>query len=256
VSPAGVPDGARWTNVPDLFFSRHLVEIGDAATLKVALHLLWRLARRPPGAPPAVRLAELRADTLLQRSLLATLVEPEGADALPPAAPGASPADHDAALDAVLDASVRALEARGWLVAARVTGDRGPQEWLWLDVPEGRRHYERWVAGGVVLPEPPVARLPVPAPRGNVFVVYEENIGALTPMLAEALIEAEATYPEGWIEDAIRLAVANNVRRWSYVRAILERWLREGRGNETDRRVGDEGRGRDADGPYADYIEH
>ena len=34
---------------------------------------------------------------------------------------------------------------------------------------------------------------------------------------------------DGWIEEAIKLAVTNNVRRWRYVQSILERWRVEGR---------------------------
>ena len=51
-----------------------------------------------------------------------------------------------------------------------------------------------------------------------------------SPLLAEELLDAEQTYPAEWIEEAFRIAVTNNVRRWAYVRAILERWAEEGRG--------------------------
>ena len=47
---------------------------------------------------------------------------------------------------------------------------------------------------------------------------------------AEELLDAEQTYPAEWIEEAFRIAVTNNVRRWVYVRRILERWADEGRG--------------------------
>ena len=56
----------------------------------------------------------------------------------------------------------------------------------------------------------------------------------LTPLLAEELKDAEREYPADWIKDAFRIAVGNNVRRWNYVRGILERWRREGRGERRD----------------------
>ena len=72
--------------------------------------------------------------------------------------------------------------------------------------------------------------------RPNIYALYEQNIGTITPMMAEILKEDEEAYPEGWIEEAIRIAVTRNARNWKYVQAILERWQKEGRGNEQHRR--------------------
>jgi DNA replication protein DnaD len=55
-------------------------------------------------------------------------------------------------------------------------------------------------------------------------------------MIADELREAENTYPAPWIEEAIKLAVTNNVRRWKYIAAILERWRQEGKQDATNRR--------------------
>ncbi|MEJ2753177.1 MAG: DnaD domain protein, partial [Chloroflexota bacterium] len=65
--------------------------------------------------------------------------------------------------------------------------------------------------------------------RPNIFVLYEQNIGALTPLIADELRDAEQTYPPQWIEEAIKIAVENNVRRWRYIITILERWRLEGK---------------------------
>ncbi len=65
--------------------------------------------------------------------------------------------------------------------------------------------------------------------RPNIFELYEANIGALTPMIADALTDAEEDFAPQWIEDAIRLAVENNKRNWKYCLAILERWKAEGK---------------------------
>jgi DnaD/phage-associated family protein len=70
----------------------------------------------------------------------------------------------------------------------------------------------------------------------NIFKLYEENIGAITPMMAEILKQDEADYPSAWIEEAIRIAVKRNARNWKYVQAILNRWQKEGRGNGQNRR--------------------
>lgn len=65
----------------------------------------------------------------------------------------------------------------------------------------------------------------------NVFALYEENIGPLTPMLADTLDDAEKTYTLSWVVDAIALAVENNKRNWRYCEAILKRWQRDGKDN-------------------------
>jgi DnaD/phage-associated family protein len=87
-------------------------------------------------------------------------------------------------------------------------------------------------------------------------VLYEQNIGALTPLLAERLQEAENEYPVAWIESAIEIAVANNVRKWRYVEAILEDWKTKGRDDQEDRRDLEETRQRYLGGEFAEYIKH
>jgi DNA replication protein len=71
--------------------------------------------------------------------------------------------------------------------------------------------------------------------KPNIYKVYEENIGPLTPLIADTLRDAEETYPADWIKEAMEIAIENNVRRWRYVESILDRWKKEGR-NGTDRR--------------------
>ena len=85
-------------------------------------------------------------------------------------------------------------------------------------------------------------------------MVYERNIGILTPMMAEILRDAEKEYPAGWIEEAMRIAVEHNARSWKYVAAILERWKKEGRGGK--KTTAEEERRRYVEGEYADFIEH
>lgn len=72
--------------------------------------------------------------------------------------------------------------------------------------------------------------------RPNIFVLYEQNIGPLTPLIADQLRDAEQTYPVEWIEEAVKLAVQNNVRKWRYVLSILERWRQEGKVDGISRR--------------------
>jgi len=66
-------------------------------------------------------------------------------------------------------------------------------------------------------------------PTVNIFAIYEQNIGMITPMIAEELKEAEKLYPSQWIEEAFKEAVTLNKRSWKYIARILERWASEGK---------------------------
>jgi DnaD/phage-associated family protein len=93
------------------------------------------------------------------------------------------------------------------------------------------------------------------AERPNIFRLYEENIGPLTPIITDNLRAAEDDYSPEWIEDAIRIAVEKNVRNWRYIDAILRTWQEKGR-NEINRRNQEENRRRYIEGDYADLIQH
>jgi DNA replication protein len=67
------------------------------------------------------------------------------------------------------------------------------------------------------------------APAINIYALYEQNIGIITPMMAEKLKDAERIYPLQWIEEAIEIAVTLNKRNWGYIARILERWASEGK---------------------------
>ena len=96
--------------------------------------------------------------------------------------------------------------------------------------------------------EPPLA-------RPNIYQLYEENIGPLTPLIADTLREAEEEYPPKVIEDAVAKAVKANARKWNYVAAILKRWKEEGYGKKQNRRDDQENRNRYVEGDYADYLD-
>jgi DnaD/phage-associated family protein len=214
----GFTDSESFTRLPGSFFRRLLGEIEDAAELKVTLYFLWRAehSERPVHA--------LRERDFDPRSL-------------------------GLAADAIrrgLESAVR----RGTLL-----GHAGEAETVYfLNSPRGRAAAESFAKGG--LGEAALEPSAEPVERPNVFKLYEENIGPLTPLIADALKDAEATYRPEWIEDAIGLAVKNNKRSWKYCEAILKRWKEEGRGEKQDRRNAEKDRDRYVKGEYADYVEH
>ncbi|MBN1856227.1 MAG: DnaD domain protein [Dehalococcoidia bacterium] len=72
-------------------------------------------------------------------------------------------------------------------------------------------------------------------PTQNIFELYEQNIGVLTPMIAEELKDAQRTYRADWIEEAFREAVLARKLNWKYICRILERWTAEGKDSGTNR---------------------
>ena len=106
-----------------------------------------------------------------------------------------------------------------------------PQEpvLLFPATPEGTRRFEALQAGDLSVAEIQAAN-PLPDPnKPNVFTLYEQNIGPLTPMVAEILKADAETYPESWLRDAMQEAVSRNIRNWKYVQAILKSWQEKGR---------------------------
>lgn len=66
----------------------------------------------------------------------------------------------------------------------------------------------------------------------RIFSIYEQEIGLLTPMIAEQIKDWVENYPEGWLEDAIKIAAENNKRKISYINGILKNWRTDGRDGE------------------------
>jgi len=205
--------------------------------LKLALYFFWRLEQME-GAFRYLRRADLTADLDFMQGL------------------GVSEELAQARLDEALERSVE----RGTFLRARLDPKNPAKDCYFLNSPKGRAAI-RAIDSGRWRPqegEPAPSELGYEPP--NIFQLYEENIGPLTPLLADALKEAEDTYPAEWIEDAIRIAVENNKRNWRYTTAILERWHREGRDarkeNSQDQRDSAEARRRYVEGEFSDFVEH
>jgi DnaD/phage-associated family protein len=64
--------------------------------------------------------------------------------------------------------------------------------------------------------------------EGAVYAAYEANIGVLTPMIADGLIEAINEYSSGWVMTAIEAAARHEKRSLAYVAGCLKGWRRDG----------------------------
>lgn len=134
-----------------------------------------------------------------------------------------------------LDEALILAIARESIFSEIVHIDGHEEELFFVNDDEGRAAVEQvregqWIA---VVGDLPVEILP---PRPTIYALYEQNIGALTPMIRDELIAAQKEFPAVWIEEAMRIAVSSNKRNWRYIRAVLDRWQKEGRQNETSAR--------------------
>ena len=127
------------------------------------------------------------------------------------------------------------------------------EEQFFLNTPRARS-IQRANAKGVWRPGM-ASQTTAGAERPNVFTLYEQNIGPLTPIIAQTLEDAEADYSSEWLEEAIKIAVKKNARNWNYIEAVLRSWKEKGR-NETDRRNSQENPRNYIEGDLADYIKH
>jgi len=193
----GFTDFETFTQLPDAFFAQLLNEIKDADELKVTIYAIWRIEHMDGPF----------------RSLC--------------------PTDFDAKdLGLAEDETASGLEKavkRGSLIKAQHEAD----VYYFLNSPRGRAAAEAFTKGNW---RASAQGKSVPMERPNVFKLYEENVGPLTPLIADALRDAEELYSSAWIADAIELAVKNNKRNWKYCEAILKRWKEEGRAEKQNRR--------------------
>ena len=169
---------------------------------------------------------------------------------------GATPEQAEVTLTEALQHAV----ARGSLLAARLQIADVQETLYFFNTAKGRaavKAIEKGAWRQANTPNQPIELLPEPP---NIFQLYEANIGSLTPLLADALKDAEETYPASWIEEAFRIAAENNKRSWRYIAAILERWKREGfherRTTQKNRPGSEKDSRRYIEGEFADDIEH
>lgn len=214
--------------IPRAFLIEVLPQIGDIAEVKVTLGV-FDLAARGGGFASMIAVEELLRYEPLRAGLRRA----------------GSPREPDESIERGLELAV----SRGTLLRFRAEyQDGAASTWLLLHTAANRETLVK-LARGVLAPPDPVRSRPGPPPavepeRPNVFRLYEQNVGLLTPLIADQLIDALERYPAAWIEEAIEEAVHYNKRNWRYIAAILGKWAREGRGgNHAEHRGSTQGAG-------------
>lgn len=198
--------------IPDRFFTDVLPDITSIGELRVTL-AFFRLMSEHGGPEVPVPERALLNDPTLREAFRVD---------------GISTADTQ---EAVLIALDRAL-ARGTILRVLSRSGRAESAWYFLHTTVTRELVSAIGRGAI---PPPKAmwtdeRAPeVTSDPPTAFFLYEQNIGPLTPMVADRISRAMDDYPALWIEDAIAEAVTYNRRSWRYIERILETWSEQGR---------------------------
>jgi DnaD/phage-associated family protein len=192
----GFTSSETFTQVPDSFLAL-MSEIGDIAELKVTLYAIWRI-EHIEGHFRALCQTDFEAEAI-----------------------GLSAEEIQLGLE-------KAVE-RGTLLRSQHEAD----VFYFLNSPRGRLAAEAFAKGNW-RESTKIMSAPIASRKSNIFKLYEENIGALTPLLSDMLREAEKNYPAVWFEEAFEIAVSRNIRNWKYVEAILVRWKEKGKDERKD----------------------
>lgn len=195
---SGFPDGElKMSALPEMFYTGLLPLIDDLLELKVTV-ACFRLCWQKNG--------------LVRWTTSAELI-------------------HDPALSDIHDeiaTGVRQAIRRGSLVGAL---DRAGLQYLFPNSELGQ------AAAKAIERGEKIESIPQIVGRPNIFLLYEQNIGALTPLIVAQLEDAAGEFPPEWIEYAFAEAVKQNARSWAYVKKILENRARGAKRETTGRDV-------------------
>jgi len=206
---SGFPPQPEVTPLPNLFFTDAVQKISGLAELKTVLHVFWLLSRRR-GYPQYVTAMELIDDPILVGGLDETSAEKSG----------------------TIQRALEDAVAHGILLQVKTNKTGNPEDIYMINNEAGREVIKKIAEGKLphLFTERATGTAKTGQP-GNIFSLYEHNVGMLTPLIAEQLKEAEKLYPADWIEAAFKEAASLNKRSWKYILRILERWSIEGKDN-------------------------
>jgi DNA replication protein len=207
----GFPARMTFTPLPNLVFSSLLPQITDIAELKVLLHL-FEVIYPKKGSLKFTSFQEMLGQAGIVNDLKGQAGE-------------------------ALTKALSALVGKRILITLSAES-AGLADQIYLFNTEANRLSVQKILGGEMSLPGFKAETPVPAAAEtppDIFTLYEQNIGMLTPLISDELREAQKLYPEVWIRDAIKEAVSLNKRNWRYIARILEHWSTEGRDDGTHR---------------------
>lgn len=200
----GFPEKFEFTAVPKPFLAQALPLINNLEELKASL-LFFRVLYQKRGFPAYVTAAEI--------------------------------ADLNSGLDvAAAERALSEAAAGGTVIKLAVVGDGKPVALYFLNDERNRQAVQEIISGKIKLGSLKATdtnTLTAPPELPDIFSLYEQNIGLLTPIIAEELKEALKIYPEVWVKEAVKEAASLNKRNWRYISKILENWAASGRSDGT-----------------------
>lgn len=224
--------------IPIEFFMELLPRIKSSYTLKIIL-VAFQNAAQSESRFPFLALSNLKKNTALLKSF------------------GDDPEEQWDHLTKSLDESCEL----GALLNAKIsTGDR-PDTLYFINSPRGQAAVEA-VQNGTFQYNPDEENgFQTLAAQENIFTLYEENIGPITPIIAESLADLEKQYSEEWISEAFQEAAKSNVRNLRYIQAILKNWQEAGKHVRTNRRSSqktteEHDPERYTGGEFSEFIDH
>lgn len=217
--PSGFPKGTRYTPIPNPLLGTLLTEIEDIAEFKIILRVTWMLAQTK-GYNRFVTIEEIISDGIIRIT---------------------AGKDSDRIVD-VIKSSIQMAVHRDILVTRVLLKNRVPVRIYTLNDEASKVLFSRMEREGLLIEDDSVTdylhnviEVEVPT-RPNIYSLYEDNIGLLTPLLVDKLNDAERLYPDSWIRNAFEVAVSNNVRNWGYIEGTLRKWETEGKDDGKSRR--------------------
>ena len=223
----GFPEKFEFSAVPKPFLAQVLPVIDDLDELKATLGF-FRVLYQKKGFPVYVTAAEISG-----------------------AGTGFKVQAAEQALDKAAD--------RGTIIKLAIMNDGKAAAVYFLNDEKNRAATRRIAAGELKLDNLAAAITvapPLPPPDlPDIFSLYEQNIGLLTPIIAEELKEALKLYPEAWIKDAIKESVSLNKRSWRYISKILDNWNAGGRDDGTYLRSDQKNPDKYTRGKYGKFVQ-
>ncbi len=215
----GFPAEVEFTSLPDVFFAQVMPQIQDLAELKVTMYIFYLLSHKQGchyvprqikggsrvgiSRPPFVTYGEL-----LSQEALMTGIDEE-----------------------VLRHALHLAVSRGTILQLNLNIDGKWEDAYFANMESDRETIDKIKREELSVRTQPSSEEGIghAVQLPNIFALYEQNIGVITPMIVEELKEAARLYPSQWINEAFREAVLMNKRSWKYIARILERWASEGK---------------------------
>ena len=198
----GFPKGARYSAIQSHILNGYVEMVGDLAELKTVLRIFWILGNKK-GKLRYITPEELCADRILTKSLFADSVEQQ---------------------KTMVFKALESAVSNKILIKSKFGQNKVPVYFLNTEsnrVLTNSSSQDTNIAG--------YDSWEIEKNMTEPYSLYEQNIGMITPLIADKIREAEETFPTEWISEAITESVNMNKRNWAYISRILTNWQTEGR---------------------------